>query len=753
MAWIVMAAALAVPMAALADDQSGPDRVKAADEGTRELLQALARDQSIARQAAQARAQALCDKADAALDDGQTQQAKKLYQEGILQDASNGRAKAGLQTTDEMLELAAKTRRQTLASADAATARHRADTARQIMTRLDTAEKADRVESIDAMFKRAKSHNKKEEYNLAIEALESILEMDPDHKAARFLKEDCMRRMNVNSQEELDKRKENAFALVMARAAAMSIPQNKFLVGPANKRAKVIQPSVAMAARRERTVWERRIDRILKETKVTCDFGNTPLEDVISYFREASGLNIEIDPRAGIGKTPITMSGVNIELLCCLNVICRVYKLKWYTADEMVVVSDKSQSAKCISELYDIMDLIYQPKDFDARRQMLTRLAPGPITEGRPETPDEPDIERAGREWGDFIRSTIAPDTWSSENDDASGQYTVDFRNGKLVVNHTPKVHRQILDLLDSFRKARNIHVMMQGRFIDMDKNFFEKIGVNWAGLDDGLNQLVFPADGNMPIPGGVYVNNIGKNSFDALRGSVFHPDVSLGASDGRPAEGTEMGGLTFDVAYLAHHQVRAILQAVIKEYKGTLLSSPRMVCFNGQRANIVIANMVPMVMGTTVEGPLDIRMITDGVVFEVQPFVSADQKYVTIEALPVVSRFLGSTTAEFSQQLAQDMAGFSSTNTLQLPTMSIRAVQTTVSVPDGGTIMIGGMSDCRHFTGYASLPIIEKIPIIRWLFSNYQASDMRHTLVMLLRADILILGENEPLRGSSPLP
>src|SRR5205809_649491 len=61
----------------------------------------------------------------------------------------------------------------------------------------------------------------------------------------------------------------------------------------------------------------------------------------------------------------------------------------------------------------------------------------------------------------------------------------------------------------------------------------------------------------------------------------------------------------------------------------------------------------------------------------------------------------------------------FGQASTLQLPNFSFSTVNTTVSVPDGGTALLGGVS--RAATGQTSrgVPIAGKIPGVGRLFEN----------------------------------
>ena len=351
------------------------------------------------------------------------------------------------------------------------------------------------------------------------------------------------------------------------------------------------------------------------------------------------------------------------------------------------------------------------------------------------------------------------------------------------MVTHTPEIHRQILELLDNFRRARNIQVATLCRFIDMNKDFLDYIGVEYSGLGtdvsspsgyDGTGGHVPSIMSDWPENRGAGIHATGNNILDRfgqpridagpsgrygawdLRGGT----VASGAYDKRPLGDVSDNffyhdasqpseGLMLNYYHLANYQVRAILEAVVKRRKGTILDAPRINCMNGQRANLVVTIEESYIRNVTVDNQPELAGLTHGVVIEVVPYVSADQKYITLELLPIVNKRLDWTDHEV-QSVSVTAAGVLQATTAQIrmPLVSVRAVQTTVTVPDGGTMLIGGMATSDDSSEVVTVPFIRKRPIIKWLFSGRGRTKMQTSLVILVRADILVQGTAEPRRG-----
>ena len=87
----------------------------------------------------------------------------------------------------------------------------------------------------------------------------------------------------------------------------------------------------------------------------------------------------------------------------------------------------------------------------------------------------------------ELITSTIAPDTW----DEVGGAGAIEPfpMNLSLVISQTQEVHEQITDLLDQLRRLQDLQVTIEVRFITLNDNFFERIGIDFDfTIDDNVN-------------------------------------------------------------------------------------------------------------------------------------------------------------------------------------------------------------------------------------------------------------------------
>jgi type II secretory pathway component GspD/PulD (secretin) len=80
----------------------------------------------------------------------------------------------------------------------------------------------------------------------------------------------------------------------------------------------------------------------------------------------------------------------------------------------------------------------------------------------------------------------------------------------------------------------------------------------------------------------------------------------------------------------------------------------------------------------------------------------------------------------------------------IQLPEIQVQSIRTTVSVPDKGTILMGGQRRFEEVEIETGVPVLSKIPIVNRFFTNRIDSEQELTVVMLIRPEIVIQNENE---------
>ena len=232
---------------------------------------------------------------------------------------------------------------------------------------------------------------------------------------------------------------------------------------------------------------------------------------------------------------------------------------------------------------------------------------------------------------------------------------------------------------------------------------------------------------------------SIGQNS--STFGSVFNQttNVPLGIGTLVSAPAMSIAG-----TFLDDLQVDFLIQATQAHTSTRTLTSPRVTLFNGQRAVVEIATSQAYIAGVEPQVSENASALTPiinyaptGTTLDVDATVSHDRKYVTMTLQPEVISLNG-TIREVPV-----ISGGSELN-IGLPNITIQRIRTTVSVPDGGTLLIGGQKLSSEVEREMGVPVLSKLPIINRAFTNRGKLRDEQTLLILIKPQIIIQDEME---------
>ena len=103
--------------------------------------------------------------------------------------------------------------------------------------------------------------------------------------------------------------------------------------------------------------------------------------------------------------------------------------------------------------------------------------------------------------------------------------------------------------------------------------------------------------------------------------------------------------------------------------------------------------------------------------------------------------------------QTGDNSTNTTSGTTVQLPTFSFVTVTTTVSVPDGGTVLLGGIKRLSEGRNEFGVPMLDKMPYLNRLFKNVGIGREAQSLMMMVTPRIIIQEEEEEKLGVPPQP
>jgi len=192
-------------------------------------------------------------------------------------------------------------------------------------------------------------------------------------------------------------------------------------------------------------------------------------------------------------------------------------------------------------------------------------------------------------------------------------------------------------------------------------------------------------------------------------------------------------------------------------------MQAPKVMLFNGQTATVTVQDLVPFVTDVTpvvsagaVTFDPTVTSIPNGTRLTVQAVVSSDRRFVRLTVIPLIQTVQAiNQVRTLNVQGAAGGAGAfgggsTATATIQLPTVSQVTVLTTVSVPDGGTVLLGGLKAHQEARNEYGTPVLSKIPYLNRLFKNQATARVTSSLMLLVSPRIVILEEEEEDLGVS---
>lgn len=382
----------------------------------------------------------------------------------------------------------------------------------------------------------------------------------------------------------------------------------------------------------------------------------------------------------------------------------------------------------------------------------------------------------------ELITTTVSPQSWQEVG--GPGAISGYENNLSLVVSQTQEVHEQIADLLEQLRRLQDLQVTIEVRFITLADNFFERIGVDFdLSLDDNTNlmdQLPFLPSGDPPTANSPVFDDSNKSISIGWTtgGPTGDLDVKL-TQNSIGSTTPQFGGIdpnsvaNFGFAILSDIEVFFVLTAGQGDTRANILQAPKVTLFNGQFAFVsdttqrpFVTTVIPVVGDFAAAQQPVIVVLSEGTSLSVQAVVSADRRFVRLTMVPFFSQigdvqeftFTGSTTTD-SGTTVQDPTDPDKTvsngatktvsgTTVQLPTFAITTVTTTVSVPDGGTVLLGGIKRLREGRTERGVPILNKLPYVSRLFKNVGIGREAQSLMMMVTPRIIIQEEEEQKLG-----
>lgn len=170
---------------------------------------------------------------------------------------------------------------------------------------------------------------------------------------------------------------------------------------------------------------------------------------------------------------------------------------------------------------------------------------------------------------------------------------------------------------------------------------------------------------------------------------------------------------------------LQAALYAQIQKGEGRIISKPRIAAQSGSTAKIITGDALPILTAITLSGvngvSQQVEYVNVGVTLQIAPRISPDG-FVTSKIYAVVSSVTG--------------------NSQGFPTISQREAETSASVRDGESFVIGGLIQDSNIETNTKVPFLGDIPLVKNLFRREVQSTTKTELYIIITPTIVRHGK-----------
>ena len=368
------------------------------------------------------------------------------------------------------------------------------------------------------------------------------------------------------------------------------------------------------------------------------------------------------------------------------------------------------------------------------------------------------------------------------------------YDGSAILVTQTARNNERIRNILARYNDVRQVEI--EAKFMEVQEGALEELGVTWNLNRRGIARV-------NPSTGAPVLDVNGRQIFDPqetytsagvtrpLVGAfpstsnanalvIKDPAISLSETDPNQTQGqlrvpvsptgvpgsvqlaATANALANIVGFVGEFDVSAAVRALSQKQGTDLLSSPKLTVLSGNPANITVAQElrypqsygeIQSQVGTgavaggaagvtiTAGTPQEFTARNVGVELKVTPTVEEDDYSISLDLNPRVTEFEG-----FVEYGGPSVA-ISGTTTVTVPPgfyqpiFSVRDISTKVTIWDGATLVMGGLTREEVKKVNDKIPFFGDLPLVGRLFRSKGESAQKRNLLIFVTANLVSPG------------
>jgi general secretion pathway protein D len=368
------------------------------------------------------------------------------------------------------------------------------------------------------------------------------------------------------------------------------------------------------------------------------------------------------------------------------------------------------------------------------------------------------------------------------------------YDGSALIVTQTERNLGRIRNILMRYSDVRQVEI--EAKFMEVQEGALEELGVNWS-----ISQKPTQHSGASAVykTSGRSLANVFSNSSSSPQGSIVRPALIGAVSQtiddtgkivtsgnsiletlpilnnapqlpGAANLAAGAGSLASITGIIGEFDVNAVVRALAQRQGTDLLSAPRVTVLSGNPATITVAQEMryPQSFGQTQSQvgtgsasgggsagvaitagtPQEFTARNVGVELKVIPTVEEDDYSISLDLNPKVTEFDG--FVEFGGP----SIAISGSTTVTVPSgfyqpiFSVRDISTRVTLWDGATLVMGGLTREEVKKVNDKVPVLGDIPFLGRMFRSKGESAQKRNLLIFVTANLVSPG-GSPKRQS----
>lgn len=355
---------------------------------------------------------------------------------------------------------------------------------------------------------------------------------------------------------------------------------------------------------------------------------------------------------------------------------------------------------------------------------------------------------------------------------------TLAYDGSAMIVTQSTRNLERIRNILNRYTDVKQVEI--EAKFLEVQEGALEELGFDWT-VDTTRNGA-----GSDFETGEVYQSSMRSLSETSSPGNVSSSIIIDGDVIENLSPPSLPGSIPLGVGSVPFTNIvgnwdtvglGVTIRALSQKSGSDLLSAPKVTVLSGNQAEINVSqefryptrysdteSNVGNSSGSLTGGgagvtitpgtPEDFETRNVGVELSVTPIVEEDDYSITLEMNPRVTEFEGfveyggPSVALSGGKVVKAPSGFFQ------PIFSVREVSTKVTIWDGATVVMGGLTREEVVSVADKVPILGDIPLVGRLFRSEGESSSKRNLLIFVTANLVSPGgspKRQSLRGVRP--